>query len=334
MEKINSRNKTNRERGLRLPHPSLSLLCVCFLFGTLCWTALATARFDQTYQSRTVSASDWRLKEGSRLPQVVEIGALPVSQQHDILTKTEAIVGLFEGNGPLARPPAQCQQDEWSAQQRKKCLRRWESNIIRREKDTISRRENTLVVKQFDATITTLRDWKGCAPHGECDAEEFTYLGLLKQSHYHAIELAYGHDSPSLILLPVEKGPLFTVHYGSEATFLNTNQTLIVNTEDLNGPTSVVVTALQPTGPVIELQCLAARSPQESFAVQFRGWESDNVFAVVLQKNESPPPVDSGQAPQLFPLLFERTPEAFWRISSTDNLSTHGIECHQLHSLQ
>lgn len=334
VEKTDSRSKADRERGPRPPHPSLSLFCVCFLLGTLCRTAPATARFDQTYRSRTVSASDWQLKEGFRLPQVVDVGALSVSRQHDVLTKTEAVVGLFEDAGPLARPPAQCQQDEWSAQQRGKCLRRWESNIVLREKDKVSRRGDTLVVKQLDATVVTLRDWKGCAPHGECDTEEFTYLGLLKYAPYHAIELAYGHDSPSLILLPAAKGSLFTVHYGSEPTFLNASQTLIVSTEDLNGPTSVIVTALQPTGPVIELQCLAARSPQESFAVQFRGWVSDNAFAVVLQKNESPHPAGSGQPPQLFPLLFERTPEAFWRISSTDNLSTHGIECHQLRSSQ
>ncbi len=307
------------------------LWALFLVIGLLFDARTTTARFAEAHRSDTVSVSDWRLKDGFVLSQPVAVGHLPVTRQEAFLADSSAIVGLFEGGGELARPPELCQHDTWSAQRTRQCILRWEADILQRAKGQAARQRATLSVKRTGIRALALRDWQTCARHGECDSEEFTYLGALARAPYQAVELSYGHDSPSLILVPAAKGPLFVVHYGSEPTFLNESQTLIVNVEDMNGPTSVIVTALRPEGPVIELQCLAARTADQSFSVQFKGWVGDRAFALVLHNARS----DSngvGQSPQAMPFLFERTAEGLWQVSRPDSMNTPQVECRQSRS--
>jgi hypothetical protein len=86
---------------------------------------------------------------------------------------------------------------------------------------------------------------------------------------------------------------------------------------------------LPPEGPVIELQCLPDRTANQSFSLNFEGWVADRTFVLVLQKDMTHSS-GAGQASQVFPVLFERTVEGLWQVSSTDNLSTQRGACRQL----
>ena len=306
----------------------LPVWALFLVLGLLVTAHTVTARFDEAHRADTVSVSDWRWKDGFVLTQPVAIGHLLVAQQEALPTDSPIIVGLFEGGGALARPPELCQHDTWSAQRTRQCIRRWEANLLQGSKGQVARQGATLSVKRTGIPALALRDWQTCARHGECDSEEFTYLGALARVPYEAVELSYGHDSPSLILVPVAKGPLFSVHYGSEPTFLNASQTLIVNVEDMNGPASVIAMALQSEGPVVELQCLAARTADQALSVQFKGWVGDRTFALLLQ-NKGSDANGVGQSPPAVPFLFERTAEGLWQVSRPDDARTSRVECRQ-----
>ncbi len=223
--------------------------------------------------------------------------------------------GLFEQpNGPKV-PEGRCLGDDAKIRD---CERQWESTHLARNKAVASRGASTLTLSPKTGAKLVLTDWQNCSREGECDGERFVYLGALGRSAYQAVEVEYEHDSPSLVLFDPNDGKLVAVHYGSEATFVNPAETLLVSAEDMNDATTLLLTRLGGDGPAIDLQCLGARTESSSFGVMFKRWNSDSSFDVVLIKTG-----------QNMAARFERSAEGTWSLRGRADLKNQGFECRQ-----
>jgi hypothetical protein len=223
--------------------------------------------------------------------------------------------GLFEQpNGPKI-PDGRCLGDDAKIRD---CERQWESTNLARGKGVASRKGSTLTLSPKTGAKLVLTDWQNCSREGECSGERFVYLGALGRSTYQAVEIQYEQDSPSLVLFDPNDGKLVAVHYGSEATFLNPAETLLLSAEDMNDATTLLVTRLGGGGPAIDLQCLGARTESSSFGVAFKRWSSDSSFDVVLIK-----------AGQNLAARFERSAEGVWTLRGRADLKNQGFECRQ-----
>ena len=216
----------------------------------------------------------------------------------------------------------QCGDDDSKALS---CERAQESPKIAASNGAALRHDSTLTLKSEKRGALVVKDWQKCAPKRECDGERFIYLGTLEPSSYAAIEIAYGHDSPSLILFQAKSGKIAFVHYGSEPTFLNRSGTLLVSYEDLNDATSLLVTDLVGDAPVIDLQCLGARAPEKSFAISFKRWTSSDAFDLVVTETHG---TTEDKAVEI-PVRFVRSASGTWTIESNAALDADGFSCRQ-----
>ena len=223
--------------------------------------------------------------------------------------------GLFEQPGGPKIPDGRCSGDDAKI---RSCERQWEATNLGRDKAVAARNDASLTLSPKTGAKLVLTDWQSCSSQGECDGERFVYLGALGRSPYRAVEIQYEHDSPSLVLFDPSNGTGVAVHYGSEATSANPPDTLLLNAEDMNDATSLLVTRLGSDGPAIELQCLGTRSESSSFGVAFKRWSADSSVEVVLIK-----------AGQSLPVRFERSAEGTWTLRSRGDLKGQGFECRQ-----
>ena len=99
---------------------------------------------------------------------------------------------------------------------------------------------------------------------------------------------------------------------------------MLVNAEDLNDATSVLVTSLTDAVPTLDLQCLGQRTAERSFGVTFKGWRNDAAFDLVLVESERG---TSGAAK--IPVRFERDPGGAWTVYRSVDLESRGFECRQ-----
>jgi hypothetical protein len=272
------------------------------------------AYFHESSRPGMLWLSDLGLKRGFVLQEPVPAAMLPRSEAAQILGAPHA-PGLFEQhNGPRI-PEGRCQGDDAKIG---RCERQWESTHLAHGKGIASRNASTLTLSPKTGAKLVLADWENCSPEGECDGERFLYLGPLGRSAYQAVEVEYEHDSPSLVLFDPNDGKVVTVHYGSEPTFVNPAETLLVSAEDLNDATTLLVTRLGGDEPGIDLQCLGARTSSSSFGVTFKRWGSDSSFDVVLLK-----------AGQNIAARFERSAEGAWTLRSPLALKSEGFQCRQ-----
>ncbi|MET0153483.1 MAG: hypothetical protein ABW298_12840 [Candidatus Binatia bacterium] len=258
--------------------------------------------------------SDPSLKRAFVVQEPVSMTILGPYEASQIVNLPPA-AGLFEQpNGPKI-PEGRCLGDDAKIRD---CERQWESTNLARGKGVVSRNASTLTLAPKTGAKLVLADWQSCSREGECDGERFLYLGALGRSAYQAVEIEYEHDSPSLVLFDPNDGRLVAVHYGSEATFLNPAETLLVSAEDMNDATTLLVTRLGAGGPAIDLQCLGARTESSSFGVAFKRWSSDSSFEVVLIK-----------AGQNLAGRFERSAKGTWTLRGQADLKSQGFECRQ-----
>ena len=284
------------------------------LTASLLAASAPAAYFHESRRPGVLWLSDLGFKRGFVVQEPVPAAMLPPSEAAQILSAPQA-PGLFEQqNGPRI-PEGRCQGDDAKI---RRCERQWESTHLAPGKGIASRSASTLTLSPKTGEKLVLADWENCSPEGECDGERFLYLGSLGRSAYQAVEVEYEHDSPSLLLFDPNDGKVVGVHYGSELTFVNAAETLLVSAEDINDATTLLVTRLGGDGPGIDLQCLGARTERSSFGVTFKRWGSDSSFDVVLIK-----------ASQNFAVRFERSAEGGWTLRSRVVLKSEGFECRQ-----
>jgi len=296
--------------------PNARLVPAAALVTVVIAGPVLAAYFHEAHRHDALLLSDWSLKERFVVAAAVPTGPLPDSVAADILATPDA-AGLFEQTGGMRIPDGRCGEDR---PKNRPCELTWEAGNLAKSNGAAGRRRETLTLKAAGEATLALRDWTKCAPGGECDSERFTYLGQLGRAPYHAVEIGYGHDSPSLVLVHTKSGKMLDVHYGSEATFLNPAQTLLANFEDLNDATSLLVTDLAAAAPAIDLQCLGARSATKSFGLSFKRWLSNAAFELVLSEN-------TGTTPNAIPVRFERSANGSWITKSATDLKTEGFEC-------
>jgi hypothetical protein len=274
----------------------------------------SAAYFHETKRDGMLWVSSPALKQGFLFPDPV---APTMIDRHDAQAALSAqpASGLYEGQPGLHIPNGKCEGDPAAI---RKCELAWEATNLAKAKSFASRSGTTLTLAPSAGAKLVLTDWERCSPEGECDGERYTLLGPLKRPTTLAVEIDYEHDSPSLLLFDAKTGNVVGVHYGSEPTFLNGAETLLVSIEDVNDASSLIVTRLEPDGPAIEVQCLGARTESSSFGITFKRWVSDTAFDFVLVKT------GKSMAARL-----EKTAEGPWSIQSKELLKAEGFECHQ-----
>jgi hypothetical protein len=276
----------------------------------------SAAYFHEAHRADALLLSERALKRFivSTGAATVDLSAVDASA----IVAAPAAIGLFEQDGGIRVP---CDED---GPKSRACELDWEVKHLAKAKNAVSRKGSTLTLRSTAGRALTVRDWNKCAPRGECDGERFTYLGPLGSSRYLAVQIGYGHDSPSLVLFHATSGQVASVHYGSEPTFLNPTGTLLVNTEDLNEATSVLVTSLTADAPTLDLQCLGQRTAERSFGVTFKGWIADAAFDLVLVENGR-----GASSTAKIPVRFERSPGGAWTVYRSVDLESRGFECRQ-----
>ncbi len=282
------------------------------------------AYFHETHRADALNLSDVALKAHFVVTGIPHVVSLPGAEAMEMLAAPDGI-GLFEQTDGIRAGAGRCGEDGPKV---RRCVLTWEAGNLTRSKGAAARKATTLTLKSSGGQTLALPDWDKCAPHHDCDGEHFTFLGPLGRSAYLATEIGYGHDSPSLVLFHAQSGKLVFAHYGSEPTFLNPAGTLLVNSEDLNDATSLLVTDLAGGIPAIDLQCLGARSAEKSFGVTFKRWISDTAFEIGFTETLAA----KGSTPatsRMLPVRFERDPAGAWRVMSTVDLKATGIECRE-----
>jgi hypothetical protein len=283
--------------------------------AALAFSAKASATyFHETKRDGMVWASNPALKQGFRISEPV---APTVIDRHDAQAALSAqpASGLYEAQPGLHIPNGKCEGDPAAI---RKCELAWETTNLAKAKTFASRSGTTLTLMPSAGANLVLTDWEKCSAEGECDGERYTLLGPLKRSTTIAVEIDYEHDSPSLLLFDAKTGNVVGVHYGSEPTFLNGAETLLVSVEDVNDASSLIVTRLEPGGPGIDVQCLGARTESSSFGITFKRWVSDTAFDFVLVKTG-----------KTMAARLEKTPEGPWTIQAKELLKAEGFECRQ-----
>jgi hypothetical protein len=275
-------------------------------------TGASAAYFHESRRDGMLWASDPALKQKFVVDQAVPVSMLPSAEATRVVAAPPA-QGLYEQDGGIRMPNGRCEGDEAKIQS---CTRKWESGNLAKAKGAAVRKGGVLTLSPAAGAKVVFTDWEKCSPEGECDGENFIYLGALPRSGALAVEIDYGHDSPSLVLVDPKSGQIAVVHYGSEPTFLNGPQTLLVSSEDMNDVTTLLVTRLDGGGPSIDLQCLGARTESSSFGVMFKRWTSDAAFDLVLVK-----------AGQTTAAHFERSADGAWTLKSPSTVE--GFECRQ-----
>jgi hypothetical protein len=275
-------------------------------------TYASGAYFHESRRDGMLWASDPALKQTFVVDQAVPVSILPSAEAMRVMAAPPA-QGLYEQDGGIRMSSGRCEGDEAKVQT---CTRKWEAGNLAKAKGRAVRTGGALTLSPAAGAKVVLTDWEKCSPEGECDGENFIYLGALPRSGTLAVEIDYGHDSPSLVLVDPKSGKIAVVHYGSEPTFLNGPQTLVVSSEDMNDATTLLVTRLDGGGPSIDLQCLGARTESSSFGVMFKRWTSDAAFDLVLVK-----------AGQTTAVHLERAADGVWTLKSPSTVK--GFECRQ-----
>ena len=274
------------------------------------------AYFHESHRTDALMLSANELKDAFVVGE--SVAAVPLAPADAAtIVGAERALGLFEGPS-LRLPDGRCGAND---PVERRCELAWESENLARSNGSVSRTGRALTLKPGKGRALVLRDWQKCAAGGECDGERFTYLGPLDPAPYHAIEIGYGHDSPSLVLQSRDSGQLVYVHYGSEATLVSPDLAWLASAEDLNGPTVLLITRLDAERPAIAVQCLGARSTSSSFGIAFKGWSSSRGLDLVLTRK-----TDEARAT---PIRLSLADDGKWSLQSPIDLAAEGFSCRQ-----
>lgn len=277
-------------------------------------TSASAAYFHESRREDFLWVSDAALTQKFVVDRGVQASTLSSADAAEVLAAPPA-QGLYEQNGGIRIPSGRCEGNDAKV---RSCERRWESGNLAKTKSAAARKGDVLTLSPRAGDKFVLTDWEKCSPEGECDGERFIYLGALPRSGALAVEIDYGHDSPSLVLVDPKSGKSAAVHYGSEPAFLNDAQTLLVSSEDMNDATTLLVTRFDGGAPSIDLQCLGTRTASSSLGVTFKRWTSDTAFDVAFVK-----------AGQTTAAHFERAADGAWTVKSPTRPKIEGLECRQ-----
>jgi hypothetical protein len=123
-------------------------------------------------------------------------------------------------------------------------------------------------------------DWSQATTRSrEGDSETFVYTGTLSGSHYHRVEVRYGHDAPGSFLVNPATGMTAYAHNGSHAVAVAPGGTRLAVFDTLNAPYPLVVAALDAPGPAIEVRCRIDAGGARVVG-EFCGWQDAAVFAL------------------------------------------------------
>ena len=300
----------------------------CLVIGVVMHAFPVRAYFAETHQAQTVSVSHWQVKQQFQFTQPVPVAAYTPAQAEIVRQSESPPSGLFESEEILPHPPAACHNEAQSAQRQRRCHLQWENERLQGSQGQVVRKNQSLVVKRGQANTVVLRDWRACVPHGECDGETFTYLGRLGSRPYHAMQLSYGHDAPSLVLINPHSSKLFSVHYGSEPTFLNHSRTLVVNLEKLNPPLAMLLTALNDDAPRLELHCLGTSTSARTLDIHFQRWLSDQAFVLHVAPKGDEAEL-KGDARASTAIIFARQSDGSWQQFTLEGLPLPYFTCRQ-----
>ncbi len=112
------------------------------------------------------------------------------------------------------------------------------------------------------------------------DRTTHAYLGRLKGSGYHRVEVQFDQDAPGDFLINPATGATAFVHSGSDIVTPAPDGMHLLTFNALNPPFSLRVAALDAAGPRLALTCsVKADSPA---IVQFKGWHDASSFDLAL----------------------------------------------------
>jgi len=136
-------------------------------------------------------------------------------------------------------------------------------------------------------------DWSAATTRTrEGDAETFVYAGTLAASHYHRVEVRYGHDAPGAFLVNPATGRTAYAHNGSHVVAATSNGLRLAVFDTLNAPYPLVVARLDASGPAVEVRCRVDAGATRLTGA-FCGWRDDTSFDVRFTAERGPSRVSS-----------------------------------------
>src|SRR5262249_31085447 len=133
-----------------------------------------------------------------------------------------------------------------------------EPRLLSSARNSVHRAGTRLVITPARGKPVVFTDWSMATSRTrEGDAEMFIYAGTLAGSHYHRIEVRYGHDAPGSFLVNPVTGKTAYAHNGGNVVAETPNGLRLAVFETLNAPYPLVVAALGAPGPAVEVRCLA-----------------------------------------------------------------------------
>jgi len=149
----------------------------------------------------------------------------------------------------------------------------------------------------------------------EGDSETFIYAGTLAGSHYHRVEVRYGHDAPGSFLVNPVTGKTAYAHNGGNVVAATPNGLRLAVFETLNEPYPLVIAALDAPGPAIEVRCLVDAGAARVTGA-FCGWRDNIAFEVRFTPDRGPSSMSSVAVARL-----ARMDDGHWHLFAADDAS-------------
>src|SRR5262252_4528004 len=182
---------------------------------------------------------------------------------------------------------------------------------------SVRRAGTRLVITPAQGKPIVFTDWSVATTRTrEGDAETFIYAGTLVGSHYHRVEVRYGHDAPGSFLVHPTTGKTAYAHNGGNVVAATPNGLRLAAFETLNAPYPLVVAALDAHGPAVELRCRGDAGATRVTGA-FCGWRDNTAFEVQFTSERGPSSVSVAAVARL-----TRLDDGHWRLFVSDDADT------------
>jgi hypothetical protein len=163
-----------------------------------------------------------------------------------------------------------------------------EPQLLGGARDSVRRFGSRLIITPARGKPIVFTDWS-VAPRRtrEGDAETFIYAGTLTGSHYHRVEVRYGHDSPGSLLVNPASGKTAYAHNGGNVVAAPPNGLRLAVFDTLNAPYPLVVAALDAQGPAVEMRCHIDTGTTRVTGT-FCGWRDNTTFELQFIPGRGP----------------------------------------------
>jgi len=192
-----------------------------------------------------------------------------------------------------------------------------EPQMLASARDSVRRAGTRLVITPARGKPIVFTDWSVATTRTrEGDAETFIYAGTLAGSHYHRVEVRYGHDAPGSFLVNPTTGKTAYTHNGGNVAAATPNGLRLAVFEMLNAPYPLVVAALDAQGPAVELRCRVDAGAARVTGA-FCGWRDNTAFEVQFTSERGPSSVSVAAVARL-----TRLDDGHWRLFVSDDADT------------